>query len=91
MPLTSEERRARAKLAAHTRWAKERDRSAATAPARAAQLRQFEDQVDPNHELSSQERAKRVENARQAHLLRMALASAKARRLRKAGGASATT
>jgi len=67
-------------MAAHARWAKETDRSAATAAARAAQQRKREDEVDPNHELSPQERAKRAENLRRAQLQRMALKSAQARR-----------
>lgn len=83
-PTPAVQRRLRAQIAANARWAKEPDRAAATAAARAAQLRQLEDEVDPRRELAPQERAKRVENAQRARLQRMALASAKARR-RKAG------
>ena len=83
---SSAERRARARIAANTRWAIEPDRAAATAAARAAQQRALEDKVDPDRQLTPDQRAKRVENARQAHMQRMALASAKARRLRNGGG-----
>jgi hypothetical protein len=45
----------------------------------------FEREVDPEGgKLSPQERAKRAEYARKAHMQRMALKSAKARRRRKA-------
>lgn len=86
-PIPPSERSLRAQIAANARWAKEPDRAAATAAARAAQTRALEDQVDPERRLLPAERAKRVENARIAQLQRMALASAKARRHRKTGGA----
>ena len=40
----------------------------------------FEREVDPEGKLSPQERAKRAEYARRAHMQRLALKSAKARR-----------
>lgn len=73
----------RARIAANERWAQTSDRSAATAPARAAALKRFERLVDPNNELTEHERAVRAEAARRAHFLRMALKSAKARRKRR--------
>jgi hypothetical protein len=85
-PIPASERSLRAQIAANARWAKVDNRTAATAAARAAQTRALEDQVDPDRRLLPAERAKRVENARNAQLQRMALASAKARRQRKAGG-----
>jgi hypothetical protein len=69
-----------AKIAAHTRWASEPDRSAATQAARDGLMRKFEDQVDPTRSLPAEERAMRAESARKAHYQRLALASAKARR-----------
>ena len=81
-PRTPGERTIAASLAANARWAKVTDRTAATAAARAAQQRKREDAVDPHHELSPQERAKRAENLRRAQLQRMALKSAQARRKR---------
>ena len=90
--LAREQRRTRAQIAAHTRWSRTTDRTAATAAARDAQARKLEDQVDPGRELSPELRAKLVENARRAQLIRMAHASAraktaraKARRVREAG------
>jgi len=44
---------------------------------------QFEREVDPDGKLSPQERAKRAEYARKAHMQRMAWKSVKARRRRK--------
>lgn len=79
------DRRQIAKLAAHTRWANTADRTAATAPARAAMQAKFEAQVDPDGLLPADERARRAESARRAHYQRLALASAKARRARKGG------
>jgi hypothetical protein len=57
-----------ARAAAHEKWAKVEDRTAATAPARRAFEARFKN-----------------ENQRKAYFLRLALASAKARRARKAG------
>jgi hypothetical protein len=87
------ERTHAARMAAYARWAKEPDRTAATAAARAAQQRKREDAVDPDHLLSPHERAKRAENLRRAELSRMALRSAQARRkrtaaVRRKGGAA---
>lgn len=81
-------RRRIARIAANTRWAKEPDRTAATAPARRAALARFEKEVDPDGELSVQERALRAEAARRAHFLRMAHRSVQSRQ-RKAQERSA--
>ena len=55
--------------------------------ARMAAEHRFEKLVDPDGVLLPEERAKRAENAKQAHMTRMALAAAKARRLRKQAAA----
>ncbi|WP_432050270.1 hypothetical protein [Verrucosispora sp. NA02020] len=73
-----------AQIAAHTRWAHTADRSAATAPARTAFIARFERQVDPEGVLPLDERRKRAESAKKAHMLRLAAASAAARARRKA-------
>lgn len=73
-----------ARVAAHTRWAKERDPAAATAPARRGLEAKWAREVDPEGVMAPEELARRVEHLRQAHMQRMALASAKARRDRKA-------
>jgi hypothetical protein len=75
-----------ARIAAHTRWAGEPDRTAATAPARKGLDAKWAREVDPEGVLPPDEVARRVENLRQAHMTRMALASARARRT-KAGAA----
>ena len=75
-----------ARIAAHTRWAGEPDRAAATAPARRGLDAKWAREVDPDGVLAPDELARRVENLRQAHMTRMALASARARRA-KAGAA----
>ena len=81
--LTRSERSARGKLAINTRWAKTRDRTAATAKMRQVFQDRFEKQVDPEGTLDPEVRAKLAQNARQAFYQSMALKSAKARRLRK--------
>jgi hypothetical protein len=82
--LTPSEFRLRQQLAVHSSWFKTEDRTARTQPGlQAANVTRFEDQVDPDRKLTPEERAKRVVNARQAHLKRIALASAKARRLKR--------
>ena len=80
MPEESSDARLRATIAAHERWARTSDRTAATAPARAALMAKFERQVDPEGMLPHEERARRAEHARKAHFARLALKSARARR-----------
>lgn len=55
-----------------------------TAPARAAFLARFEDQVDPERRLSPTERARRAEAARKAYMAGLALRSSVTRGKRKA-------
>ncbi|MCU1490829.1 MAG: hypothetical protein JWM85_2234 [Acidimicrobiaceae bacterium] len=85
---TSADRVLHARIAAHTRWAREPDRSAATAAARGTLEARFVAEVDPTGELgrtSPQELAIRVGHARKAHYLRLAQLSAQARRAKAAG------
>lgn len=83
--LTPAERTMRAKIAANARWAKatQSEREAQGKTARAGFDARFEDEVDPNRTLPPEERARRAANAKRAHMQRLALKSAKARRLRK--------
>jgi hypothetical protein len=83
-PLTPAERSLRARIAVHTSWAQTTDRAARTAPARRAALERFQCQVDPDGSLSEAERARRAEQAMRAHMARLALRSAQARRREKA-------
>jgi hypothetical protein len=85
MPVTDSDRSQIGKIGAYTKWSQTKDRTAATAPARAALEKKFEDAVDPNRELTQAERAKRVEYARKLYYTRLARKSAQARR-RRAGG-----
>jgi hypothetical protein len=72
-----------------TSWARTPDRSARTAPAREAKWQKYLEQA---RELapdgaSAEEIERRAEYLRQADMKRMALASVRARRARKGGGA----
>lgn len=69
-----------ARIAANTRWSRERDRSAATEPARAGRRARLEAQLDPNGTLEAGELARRVAQAEAAHMQRMALAAMVSRR-----------
>lgn len=77
--LDPSERSLKARIAAHEKWARQ-DPVAGTAKARTAFLGRFEREVDPDGLLSPAERARRAEHALKAHMTRLALASAKARR-----------
>lgn len=79
-------RRTASRIANHTRWAHEGDRAAATAPARAAFDRRFEDEVDPDHSIRVSDPAgfaKRVGNAKSAYFTRLAQKSAETRAAKK--------
>ena len=73
-----------ATIAAHTSWANTADRAARTAPARRAWLARFEAQVDPDGHLTPEDRAQRARSLMRAHMARLALRSAQARRRRAA-------
>lgn len=85
---TPAERSLQARIASNISWASTTNRSARTAPARAAFNERFERQVDPHGILLPAERARRAENARKAHFQQLALKSARARRARKGSGAA---
>lgn len=78
------------RIGAHVSWANTSDRSARTAPARAAALARFEREVDPDGVLTPDERARRAEHARKAYFARLALKSAEARRRGTKGRMSPT-
>lgn len=77
------ERALHSRAASHARWAREGDRTAATAPARAGLQARFERQVDPEGVLDPIERAKRAESARKAYFADLTRKSIAARRLKK--------
>lgn len=78
--MSGAERTLRARLAAHESWARTTDRAARTAAAREAFTSRFERQVDPDGVLDPVERARRAEHARRAHMTRLSLRAAQARR-----------
>jgi hypothetical protein len=87
--LTPEQRRLRASIAAHARWCRENS-AANAARGQAGLLARFEREIraaDPA--LPDAEVARRAESARKAHMVRLALASSKARAARRAGDGNA--
>jgi hypothetical protein len=77
--LTPEQRRLRAQIAAFTKHS-QYDAKQSTVPARAVWLASFDHKVDPEGVLPLPERRRRAEAALRAHMLKLALASAKARK-----------
>lgn len=83
--MTPEDRSLRARLAAHTSWAKTADPSERTAKARAAADGRFEQQARELHPDASPERiAAVVKSLKSAHFARLALKSNQARRAARA-------
>ncbi|MDP7735126.1 hypothetical protein [Mycobacterium paragordonae] len=80
---TAKGRIMRGRIGAYESWAKTPDRAARTRPARKAALERFEREVDPDGDLTPEERTKRAEWARKAHMQRMALKSAAVRQRHK--------
>jgi hypothetical protein len=83
VPLSPEQRKLRAQIAANTRWSRE-DPRVGTARGRVAWYRRFLDQVDPDRTLPPAERDRRVQAAVRAEMQRLAFLSSKARGARKA-------
>jgi len=80
------QRKLRAQMGAHALWAKTEDRSAISAPGRAAADARFERQVREQFpHLPDDEIAKRAASARKAFYAEIQLKSAKARAQRAAG------
>jgi hypothetical protein len=77
---TPEERVLSARIAAAERWARTPDRSAATAPARAGLRAKFAREIDPDGTLPADELEKRIDLLVSAHMTRMSLRAARARR-----------
>jgi hypothetical protein len=77
------ERSLRARMAAYAMHAAH-DARVTTINGRAAFLVRFEREVDPEGRLHPEERSRRAEQARRAYFTRLALASAKARRAKRA-------
>ena len=80
--MTPEQRRRRARIAAHVSWSNTTDRAARTAAGTRAFLGRFERQVDPDGLLPDDVRATMAKHARTAYMLQLAERSAAARRRR---------
>lgn len=86
---TASERATNARIAANERWAKEPDRSSATAKARAnspASIEYWMKKVDPEQRLTLPQRLDRAKNAKAAFYQRRAAVMRKAKALKAAGG-----
>lgn len=88
--IDAETARRRAQLGGRARWAKEKDRTAATAPMRDAMRRRWEDQVDPERKFSEEVRDQLVEVLRREHMAKMTRARAAKRAEREAAAARDT-
>ena len=77
--MTPEQRRRRARIAAHASWAKTVDRTARTAAATKAFCERFEREVDPDGTLRPELRAEMARHALTAYMLRLAERSASMR------------
>jgi hypothetical protein len=86
MSLSPEEVQQRASIAAHESWARTPDRSARTAAAREARWQKYVDRASQLAPVgaSDEDITRRAEHLRQADLKRMALKSARNRRLGRA-------
>jgi hypothetical protein len=84
--LTPSERSTRARLAALAKHRQTDPHEATKAACRAnpSSLEYWETKIDPDHELTAKERARRADLARREHFTRLALKSAKARRRKRA-------
>jgi hypothetical protein len=67
-------------IAAEISWSRTADRSARTRPARQKFLQRFEREVDPDGNLSADERRQRAEHAKRAYMLRLAKRAVAARK-----------
>jgi hypothetical protein len=81
--LTPDERRLRAQIAANARWSKPGARQRQSETISRARLAHYKHQVDPDGVLEPATRCQLAENALQADMQRLALASSKVRRARK--------
>jgi hypothetical protein len=87
LSLTPEQRRLRARAAAHALHAQG---GTSTAAGTAAFLARFDRQVDPDGLLPMEERARRAEHARKAYMSGLALKASRARSRKVAGNTGKT-
>lgn len=72
-----------ARIAADTRWAREKDRTAATAAARAAIEDRWCREADPDGVLDLAERLRRADSLKRAHMTRLSLRARQAAQKRR--------
>lgn len=88
--MTPQERSMRARLGAHTSWARTTDPSSRTAKARAAATSRFVQEARKLHPNASEEAIERsAEHLRKAHFARLGMASGRARRAKSTQNRSA--
>jgi hypothetical protein len=80
--MTPQQRRRRARIAAHASWARTPDRTLRTTPGTDAFLERFARQVDSDGSLPAEVRDVMARHARTAYMLQLAEKSAAARRRR---------
>jgi hypothetical protein len=80
MPLTDHQRHLRAKIAGYESWANTENRSARTAPARAARRRKLEQRIDPEGVIAPAELKARADAAEKAELARTSFLASKKQR-----------
>lgn len=83
MPLTPGERVLRARLAAHASHAATANPSARAAKGAAGLLAKFEREIDPDNQLTPEDRRRRAQHRYKQHMTALALQSSKARRARR--------
>lgn len=84
--LSPAQRSLRVLLAAHTHQADTEAQQARAERIDRASRDRFADQVDPDHTLKPEERAKRARSARRAYYTALALRSSRVRAIRRSGG-----
>lgn len=85
---TPAERSVNASIASNERWARETNRSLATAPARAkgpGAIEYWLTKVDPDGEMTYRDRLRAAENAKRAFYARLGKSGRRAKQLRRAG------
>lgn len=80
MERSDAERRLASSMGAHLSWARTRDRTARTAPAREGLRAKYAREIDPDGTMPAAERERAVDSRMRVHMQQMALRSVAARR-----------
>jgi hypothetical protein len=84
--LTAAERKIRGSAAGLQGWANTKDRSARAQKGADTKLRKLEDEVDPDHAMSAEDRRKAAINLRKSRMALLALKASKAKRKKSQNG-----